>query len=90
MEGQTKPPRRKEFRSISSGYTHTCALEVDGTPVCWGADLNGVTSPPKREAGVPQQRSGARLWSASRRLRRMLGKELFGAINAAGRAACSH
>ncbi|GEM_PF-3521102 len=32
---------------ISAGGGHTCGLEADGTPVCWGEDRHGIASPPE-------------------------------------------
>ena len=37
---------------ISSGFGYTCALQNDGTPVCWGLDEFGRTSPPADEKFV--------------------------------------
>ena len=34
--GQSAPPEGERFSSISSGAFHTCALRLEGTPVCWG------------------------------------------------------
>ncbi len=32
--------------TISSGAYHTCALRLDGSPVCWGADYHGYGQAP--------------------------------------------
>ena len=34
------------FATISAGTGHVCALMTDGTPVCWGSESNGKSSPP--------------------------------------------
>ena len=36
-------------KSIESGSGYTCALRPNGTPVCWGDDRYGRSSPPKDE-----------------------------------------
>ena len=33
-------------QAIGAGGLHSCALESDGTPVCWGNDEKGQSSPP--------------------------------------------
>ena len=35
------------LESISSGWLHTCGLRPDGTPTCWGFDVDGHASPSK-------------------------------------------
>ena len=37
------------FKTLSVGDTHACALRADGTPVCWGNDAFGKSSPPAGE-----------------------------------------
>ena len=37
---------------LSSGWSHTCALRRDGTPVCWGSDDHGESTPPSNEKFV--------------------------------------
>ena len=41
-------PARSSLPSAVGGY-HTCALRHDGTPVCWGNDGSGRSSPPGEE-----------------------------------------
>ena len=43
------PAPRGSFMQISSGYLHSCAIRVDGTPVCWGDDSVGQVDAPKGE-----------------------------------------
>ena len=38
--------------TLSAGQFHTCALRGDGTPVCWGSDLQGASTPPDGERFV--------------------------------------
>ena len=49
----TQSPERLDLEAeaivISSGFGYTCALQNDGTPVCWGLDEFGRTSPPVDE-----------------------------------------
>ena len=42
----TEPISFAQYGVISSGTSHTCALQNDGTPVCWGDDTYGQASPP--------------------------------------------
>ena len=44
------PPPGEMFKQISVGWVHTCALRLDGTPVCWGRDQGGKASPPEGES----------------------------------------
>ena len=44
----TDPPSGM-FKTLSVGDTHACALRADGTPVCWGNDAFGKSSPPAGE-----------------------------------------
>ena len=39
-------PPEGTFATISAGTGHVCALITDGTPVCWGSESNGKSSPP--------------------------------------------
>ena len=43
------PPAGQNFKAISVGWTHACALQEDGTPVCWGSNQSGKASPPPGE-----------------------------------------
>ena len=43
------PPAGQKFKTISVGWTHTCALHEDGTPICWGSNQHGKASPPPGE-----------------------------------------
>ena len=43
------PPAGQKFKAISVGWTHACALQEDGTPVCWGSNQYGKASPPLGE-----------------------------------------
>ena len=43
------PPANQRFKAISVGWTHSCALQEDGTPVCWGSNQYGKASPPPGE-----------------------------------------
>ena len=38
-------PPEGTFATISAGTGHVCALMTDGTPVCWGSESNGKSSP---------------------------------------------
>ena len=43
--GQTlAPPGR--FSSVSTGFSHSCALRDTGEVVCWGATSPGARAPP--------------------------------------------
>ena len=39
-------PPEGTFATISAGSEHVCALMIDGTPVCWGLESVGRSSPP--------------------------------------------
>ena len=39
----------EQHTTLSSGELHTCALRQNGTPVCWGYDVDGQASPPEGE-----------------------------------------
>ena len=39
-------PPEGTFATISAGTEHVCALMTDGTPVCWGSESYGKSSPP--------------------------------------------
>lgn len=39
--------------TITAGLTRTCAIETDGTPVCWGSDSDGRSSVPAGPSGPP-------------------------------------
>ena len=39
-------PPEGTFTTISAGREHVCALMTDGTPVCWGSESGGKSSPP--------------------------------------------
>jgi tetratricopeptide (TPR) repeat protein len=41
----TRPPAGV-FTAISSGQSHACGLQGDGSITCWGSDQNGKTAPP--------------------------------------------
>ncbi len=43
--GQTKPPRGK-FVSVTSGHSHSCALQSNGRVRCWGRNDFGQATPP--------------------------------------------
>ena len=43
------PPLGMRFKAVSVGWNHTCALEQDGTPTCWGSNKDGKASPPAGE-----------------------------------------
>ncbi len=43
------PPANQKLKAISVGWTHACALQEDGTPVCWGSNQYGKASPPPGE-----------------------------------------
>ena len=43
------PPAGQRFKAISVGWVHACALQEDGTPVCWGSNQSGKASPPPGE-----------------------------------------
>ncbi len=42
----TVAPSHDRFKTVSSGYEHTCGLLEDGSAVCWGSDSRGQSSPP--------------------------------------------
>ena len=46
----SSPPTGTQFMSISTGGWHTCALRIDGAPVCWAT--RGEVSPPEEERFV--------------------------------------
>jgi alpha-tubulin suppressor-like RCC1 family protein len=35
-------------KQIAVGYTHSCALKINGTVECWGDDRHGETTVPNR------------------------------------------
>ncbi len=35
--------------AVAASNTHTCALQEDGTPICWGDDSEDQSSPPENE-----------------------------------------
>ena len=41
------PAPKGIFTVISSGDLHTCALRLDGSPVCWGDNRRGQATPPE-------------------------------------------
>ena len=43
--GQGGPPSG-EFRAVSPGGAHTCAIRADRTAECWGDDRSGQATPP--------------------------------------------
>ena len=43
------PPAGERLTSISTSFSHTCGLRVDGTAVCWGSNQHQKASPPQRE-----------------------------------------
>ncbi len=43
------PPLGQKLKAISVGWSHACALQEDGTPVCWGSNQDGKASPPPGE-----------------------------------------
>ena len=62
--GQNVPPQGT-FTEISAGRLHACALQEDGTPVCWGIDTHrveygpftAITSGAYRTCGISLQGS---------------------------------
>lgn len=36
-----------KFKAVAVGIGYSCALRLDGSPVCWGDDASGETSPPQ-------------------------------------------
>jgi hypothetical protein len=44
-DGQATPPAGT-FTQVSSGGTHACALETDGSLACWGSNEAGQSTPP--------------------------------------------
>ena len=40
-------PSDRQFESLDCGRKHSCALEADGTPHCWGDDTDERASPPE-------------------------------------------
>ena len=45
---QPTPPPAPTL-AVSAGWAHTCAVEADGSVVCWGDDEKGQASPPDGE-----------------------------------------
>ena len=45
----TPVPPLPFLTTLSSGWSHTCALRPDGSPVCWGSNNYGQASPPSGE-----------------------------------------
>ena len=89
VEGQTKPPKGKQFR-VHQQWVHSYLCTGSG----WHPGMlgrrsgGGNVAAQGRTSHISQQRIGACLRTASGRLRRMLGQEWVRAINAAGRTAC--
>lgn len=47
MADHTSPPSGVRFKTISAGALHVCGLTVeDGSPICWGSNEFGASSPP--------------------------------------------
>ena len=44
VEVEVPPPPVKEYKAISSGANHVCALATDGSIMCWGDDSHGQVS----------------------------------------------
>ena len=44
VEAEAVPPPVKEYKAISSGANHVCALATDGSIMCWGDDSQGQVS----------------------------------------------
>lgn len=58
------------FKAIVTGYTHTCALDMDGGAWCWGSDINGElgagTTPDQSCRGLPCQTRPVRVATGER------------------------
>lgn len=50
------PPRGERFKAISSGPLFTCALRLDGTPVCWGESYDTPLPPDITYESVADER----------------------------------
>lgn len=46
-----------EFTFLAAGGFHTCAVDADGMPICWGFDLQGQSTPPA-DVSVSELSSG--------------------------------
>lgn len=75
-----------DWRSVSAGESHTCALRKVGRLYCWGTDLNGQlgTGAARQDRAVPTQIAGRRTdWKQL-----SAGPHHTCALRTAGRAFC--
>jgi alpha-tubulin suppressor-like RCC1 family protein len=47
--GQASPPPEELFTMVSSGFNHTCGVNIHGNVICWGKNDLGQSDPPAKK-----------------------------------------